>query len=120
MSFLNVPAISLATAATNAGVSIWLGPDNITRLSIHGEHGAVTGTLKVETSNDPRARPDHPDYASSLWQDSTTDFGLTTPAGGAADFNVPFDNVNFEFLRISYTHAAGTGTLYIWVSGRSS
>lgn len=120
MSFLNVPALSLSASATNAGVSIWLAPDNITRLSIHSECGICTGTFKVETSNDPRARADHPDYSSSVWEDSTSDFGLADPAGGAADFNVPFDNVNFEFLRISYTHSSGSGSLYVWVSGRSS
>jgi len=116
MSSFTVPVFAQTTVATEVGPSIWLAPDNVSRVSVHCEHSAITGTFTVETSNDPRARPGHPDYSSSVWEDDTAAWALTNPGGGAADFNLTFDNVNFEFVRITYTDGGGGGTsLLMWV-----
>lgn len=120
MGFLPaMKVMDLAASATNAGVSVWLEPDEITRVAIQTSYGDVTGTWKVEASNDPRARADHPDYSSSEWVDVTTDFGLTDPAGSASEEITPYANCDYAFIRVSYTHSAGTEYVYVWISGRS-
>lgn len=119
MGNIRVPAINASTAATTSGISIWLGPDDITRVSVHAEYGAITGTFTVYASNDPRARCDHPDYASADWVDKTASWGLANPAGVAGDFIEEFENVNYEFLRIAFTLGAGASYLRVQVSGRS-
>jgi len=103
-----------AAATANSG-SICLRDESVSRIDIHAEYGDITGTWKVEVSSDPRARAGHPDYTSSVWDDKTTEFALTDPAGSAADFAEEFDNANYGFIRITYTHSAGTGLLYLWV-----
>lgn len=109
-----ISAAADAAAAVNSG-SICLRDESVSRISIHAEYGAITGTWTVEASSDPRARAGHPDYSSAKWEDVTTAFGLTDPAGVAGDFDIPFDNANYGFLKITYTHGAGAGLLDLWV-----
>ena len=118
MSSIRVPAIALTASANTNGYSIPLCFDEVTRVSIHVEYGAVTGTWAVYGSNDPRAFPGHPDYASADWDDITADFGLTDPAGVAGDETEPYDNCNYDYIRLAYTHTAGTAHVRAWISGR--
>lgn len=118
MSSIRVPAIALTASATTAGYSIPLWCDECTRVSIHTEFGDVTGTWAVYASNDPRAFPGHPDYANADWDDVTASFGLTDPAGAAGDETTPYDNCNYDYIRVAYTHSAGTQYVRVWVSGR--
>jgi hypothetical protein len=114
----NALCFNTTAPATATSGSICLCDENITRIGIHFEHGALTGTWTVKASTDPRARAGHPDYTSAEWDDVTATFALTDPAGGAADFSEVYENSNWDFLLITYTHAAGAVKLWMRVSCR--
>jgi len=117
MSYINDRVINLAAAATNAGKSICLLEDNCPNVSFVISYGAIVGVIKVWISNDLRARANHPDYASAVWYDATSEYTLfTDPAGVAGTIYIGLSDVGVGFIRLAYTHTSGTGVLYAWIS----
>lgn len=125
-----IPAIKLIDETLDASNtsastgSIWLGPDHITRVSFHSEWNEGGGTLAATAtyyaSNDPRARPDHPEHASAQWNDITGEIsGHTDPTSGAGDNSFTGDNFNYEFIKVDYSRTSGSGSIRVYFSGRS-
>ena len=75
--------------------------------------GTLTGVFRFYRSNDPRARQDHPQRASAVWQEFTSDVSalISNPAGGAAQFTVDVSDFRSDYVRMDYVHTSGTGTV---------
>lgn len=104
---------------TVTGGSIWLGPDHITGGSFHVEVGGdATGTFKYYASNDPRARPDHAEFANRDGDEITSDLTFTNPAGSGVSEIVSISDMQFEFIWVTYTNSSGEGPVKVYFSGR--
>ena len=112
--------ISIAASATTQGGAIPLGYDELDGCSFSLEFGDVTGSWLFEATNDPRAMQNHPDESNADWDDITSDIGATDPAGSAGDETVILDNTRFAFIRLKYTHSAGTEHVRVHFSGHGS
>ena len=112
--FFEDTIIDLAVAETVVGPSIPLGAENYKNFSFIATFGDITGAFKVEISNDRRANPYHPDYASARWYDATAEYtSFTQPAGSAGTAYIPFCDGGVGYIRLTYTHSAGEGVLYV-------
>lgn len=106
----------------------WLGPDGISRIALHSEFNADTGTSQnlVTTSayygsNDERHRGSHPDNANAQWDDISAQIASATAidaSSGAGDGSNTIDNLNYEFFRIVVTRSSGDGDYTLRVGGR--
>lgn len=116
-----IPAISLAVAANNAGVSIPIGPDRLSNMSYTIYHGAIVGTFAFYVSNDPRASASHADHANADWYNATSEYtSIVQPAGVAGSLYVPFTDIGVAFVKLAYTHTSGTGVLRAHFNGNSN
>lgn len=120
---MGIPAVqymNLAAGATTTGGAY--GP-----LSVDGVEGfsatvittgTLTGAFRFYRSNDPRARQDHFERSSAVWQEFTTDVSamISNPAGAAAQFTVDVSDFRSDYLRIDYTHTSGSGTVKIFLT----
>lgn len=101
------------------GGSIGLGDDNITAMSFHNVWG---GTLQAivtfEGSNDPRAFQGHKDYDSADWVDITSAFSPSQPVGVAGSALELLSGIAFDFVRMTVTWVAGSGTFKSLAAGR--
>jgi predicted alpha/beta hydrolase family esterase len=114
------------TASTGA---IWIGPDRVTRISAIAKYNADAATSQdlvttnvVYGSDDPRARPDHPDHANADWDDITadiTDAAHINASSGEGDGSYALDNINYDAVKIDVTRNTGDGDYKLRVAGRS-
>lgn len=65
--------------------------------------GTLTGTLKLQASNDPQTLGN-----PTNWTDIS---GATVSVSSAATFLIPKLDISYEFVRAVFTASAGTGTL---------
>lgn len=107
--------------AAIVGGSMWLGPDAVVGCSFHNTWtSTLEGDIKIEASNDPRARQDHFDHTNADWFDITTQVGPTKPEGTAASDIIQISDVRFEFIRMSFTSTASAGDFKTTFSGHGT
>lgn len=117
-TYIDMVITAGADTGNTGGGAITLSPDAISRLSIQSVWtGTAAGTLLVEASNGPEARP-LGTGDNVTWSDVTSIFALTDPTTGGGDEIVTFENVNYGFIRISLTSSTGTGTYKLQLAGR--
>jgi hypothetical protein len=66
--------------------------------------GTPTGTINIDISND-----------QVTWQQITLSPGIT-PAGGASNAYLEYNQISAPYFRCRYTRTGGTGTLFISVT----
>lgn len=101
---------TISSGAVTGG-SIPLHLDDIDVMTFQNEWGGtLDAVITYEATNDPRAFPGHPDYASATWIDITPHIGPTNPAGAAGNNLERLESIGFAYIRQAVTWAAGTGT----------
>jgi len=84
--------------------------------------GTVTvDTVRVDASNDPRARSGGPDASSAKWTDVTSDVGaftsMASPGGSESSSFINFTFGNYLFVRLYLATFGGTGNIYVFWKG---
>jgi hypothetical protein len=107
--------LTLTSNTTTTGGSLWLAPDCCDGFSMTVKYVnlvAGIGAFKFYKSNDPRARSDHPDKASAVWDEFTSAVAsqITNPASASAQFSVDVSGFRADFLRMDYNATSGTLT----------
>jgi hypothetical protein len=110
--------------AANATTKSWIvrpGVDGITRIFFHIVFGAVTGTLTVFMSSDPRAGEEMSDGTnhSADWLEITasiTMIGTGNPVGSAGATGINVSDIGAEFVKLTYTHSSGTAAMRVYYS----
>jgi hypothetical protein len=100
-------AISGAAAFYSLPVELFDGG----RFAVHaGWTGTISGTLDLQYT-----ALANPDLATDTdWQTDST-WTPTDPAGSAGSTFVPSGNVVARWIRLKYTNALGSGTLWAWI-----
>lgn len=86
--------------------------------AVGGAAGTLTGTIRVEVSNDPRATPTHEAFARAKWKDvapsiTTGTLVVTTGEG----FDISFvEAAPVTFVRVTFIFGSGAGALKIYLS----
>ncbi len=113
--FTYIAEVTLDGTTTSVqGGSIPLGPDAVVGVSFDNEwnqSGTATlaATILIEGSNDPRASPEHPDFADVNWRDVTSDFAPTNPTTGDGESLENISNIRYEYIRMKVTRGSGSG-----------
>jgi hypothetical protein len=108
------------TAAITGG-SMWLGPDAVSGVNFHYVWtGTLAGTLKLESSSDPRALQIHPDHSNADWFDFTAQVAPVAPTTGGGNGSIQISNARFDFVRCTFTSSAGTGDFKSYFSGHGT
>lgn len=113
--FTYIAEVTLDGTTTSVqGGSIPLGPDGIVGVSFDNEWNKsgdadLVAAILIEGSNDPRASPEHPDFADVDWRVVTTDFSPTDPSTGAGESLENVSNIRYEYIRMKVTRASGSG-----------
>jgi hypothetical protein len=95
-------AFSGVNAASNQNSSP-MDSSSVTALSVQAvSTGTAAGTLQVQVSNDP------PGVTPTNWSNLS---GASVSISGAAVYLIPFVNIAYQWVRLSYTASSGTGTL---------
>lgn len=78
--------------------------------------GTATGTFEVDVSSDGG-------WNGTVWTGTTfTALSLSptpTAAGASSNYYIDLNQVSAPALRVKYVHTGSTGTLQVWVSGKS-
>ena len=104
-----------AVTGTNTYYSSKTSLSGLVNLSYHlSWTGTTAGTFTVQVSNVASPAEDDDDD----WIDLTLDDAITQPAGSAGKFGVDLSEVGFEWIRLKYVNASGTGTVTAIVKGK--